>query len=56
MRRFSRQLLAVSTQKYVKMGEDLWHSFEWIEPVLAVSKRREGDGVILRILETDLES
>ena len=47
---------AVSTQSYVEMGENLWYSYQWIEPVLAVSKRREGDAVILQILETDLES
>lgn len=47
---------AVSTQSYVEMGGNLWHSYQWIEPVLAVSKRREGDTVILQVLETDLES
>jgi hypothetical protein len=47
---------AVSTQSYVEMGENLWHSYQWIEPVLAVSKRHYGGAVILQVLETELES
>ncbi len=46
-------------QRYVP-AEDMpgtWHSFEWIEPVLAVQKRRGDDGaLILRVVETELES
>jgi len=47
---------AVGTQRYEKMGTDLWYSYQWIEPVLAVSKRHEGNAVILQILETDLDA
>ncbi len=47
---------AVTTRRYVQMDANIWHSFEWIEPVLAVSKRHENGAVILQIMETDLES
>jgi hypothetical protein len=47
---------AVAAGRYEKMGENLWYSYQWIEPVVALSKRHEGDAVILQILETDLDS
>ena len=46
----------VRTERYEEVGEDSWQSYEWVEPVVAVQKRRDGDTVILRILVTDLES
>lgn len=47
---------AVDAGRYEKTGENLWYSYQWIEPVVAVSKRHEGDAVILQILETDLDA
>ena len=47
---------AVDAGRYVEMGENLWYSYQWIEPVVAVSKHHEGNAVILQIMETDLES
>lgn len=47
---------AVSTFRYVQTASGSWASNEWIEPQLAVSVQWDGDAVILRVLETDLES
>ncbi len=47
---------AVEAQRYEKVGKNLWYSYQWIEPVVAVSKRHVGDAVILQILETDLDA
>ena len=50
---------ALQEQRYTPVDDmpGTWHSFEWIEPVLAVQKRRGDDGaLILRVVETDLES
>ncbi len=46
----------VAAGRYEKVGENTWNSNQWIEPRIAVQKRLQGSSVILRVLETDLES
>ena len=47
---------AVASERYERVGEDVWHSVLWIEPILEVRLQRGEDGVVLRILETELEA
>ena len=47
---------AVAAGRYEKISDDTWHSHEWIEPRIAVQKRLHGSSVVLRVMETDLES
>ncbi len=46
----------VKAERYEKVGKDSWQSYQWVEPVVAVRKWRDGDTVVLRILVSDLES
>jgi len=46
----------VASGRYEKTGENTWNSNQWIEPRIALQKRLQGSSVILRVLETDLES
>jgi len=46
----------VAAGRYEKIGENAWNSTQWIEPRIAVQKRWQGSSLILRVLETDLES
>lgn len=47
---------AVTAGRYEKVSDDTWNSFEWIDPRIAVQKRQQGGAVMLRVMETDLES
>ena len=47
---------AVDAGRYVPVAEARWHSNHWIEPVLEVQKDNDVGGLMLRILETDLEA
>lgn len=43
-------------ERYVEVEDNIWHSQFWIEPVLEIKRfEREGE-VVLRILETELET
>ena len=47
---------AVAAGRYDKVSDNTWNSHEWIEPRVAVQKLQQGDTVVLRVMETDLES
>ena len=46
----------VAAGRYEKVSQDTWSSNQWIEPRIAVQKRQQGNSVVLRVMETDLES
>jgi hypothetical protein len=46
----------VASGRYEKVGENIWNSNQWIEPRIAVQKLEQGTTVVLRIVETELES
>lgn len=46
----------IAAKRYVPAGAQTWRSHEWTEPVLELQKRRDGDALILRMLETRLEA
>ncbi len=47
---------AVVTGRYIPAESGIWHSNQWIEPVLALQKYRDSGNFTLRILETHLEA
>ena len=47
---------AVQSGRYIRVAPDVWHSYQWIEPVLQIEKWDDDAGLKLRALETRLES
>ncbi len=50
------EVLAGERYVPVEDASNLWHSNMWIEPVIGAEKRKSDGRVILRMVETDLES
>lgn len=46
----------IAAARYVPAGAQTWRSHEWTEPVLELQRRRDGNVLILRMLETRLEA
>ncbi len=46
----------VTQDRYIEVAPGIWHSNQWIEPILALQKRYDNGVLTLRALETNLDS